>query len=219
MAEDDEKKALDERLEKLEKTIEGLANLQGKFQENFETVSDTLLGINERLSAKPDKKSESEDLSERDLETMSRGKLMETMLAKVGNLIDSKVKPVEEKVESETITRKQHNVAKQIRDAETKYKDFWDWRDEMGQIAKAHPGLAVEDAYVMARGKNQDKAQELDDKYTEKKDEEEEKPAFGGLFPNSGNLSSEELAKDMTSDEAADLAWEKTMAGVVLPSE
>ena len=71
----------------------------------------------------------------------------------------------------------------------------------------------------MARGKDSIKTKELDEKYEPKKEPEEEPEAFGGLFPSSGNLSTEELKKNMTSDEAADLAWEKTMSGVQLLSE
>jgi len=217
----DGEKTLDEKLKEFEEKFDAKFT---KVAESLEAVSGTILSLNEKISARPadngdDKaKNKPTDISERDLEQMSRPQFMQHMMGQFKGILEETIKPISSQVETETITRKQRDVAGQIETAAGKYKDFWDWKEDMGRLAKVHPTLPVDDLYHLARQKSPDRTKELDEKYNPPEPEKKPAEGFGGLFPNSGNLSSEELEKDMTSDEAANLAWEKTMAGMA-PSE
>ena len=199
-----------------------MSSSQKKLGENFSGVTDSIVGLTAKLDTK-DKKDPDPDTgpSSRDIETMSRGDYTKHLLGEVGKLIKTEVKPIDEKIEGESMTRKQSDVANQVSKAEKDHKDLWDWKEELGTMAKEHPTLNVEKLYKLVRAEDPSKAEKLDEKYTEGEADPKakEEAGFGGLFPNSGNLSSEELAKERTSEEAGELAWEKTMAGVALPSE
>ncbi len=84
-----------------------------------------------------------------DFEEMTNKELALWMVNKLGDKIDktisSKVSPVLEQSELERATRDIDQTAR-------KYQDYFDYRDEMINIAKRHPSLNAEEVYRLAKG-------------------------------------------------------------------
>ena len=141
--------------------------------------------------------------------------LLGVVAEEVGKLLDERLGKFDQKL-TETnrnfITdRLRTDAAKLSED----HKDFRDWDEEMGNLAKAHPTLSLKQLYNLARDENTTKAQELDKKYApapEKKDDG--LSFFGGLRPGAtkGSGSGDNAPEKLNPDEAAEKAWTETVA-------
>jgi hypothetical protein len=85
--------------------------------------------------------------------------------------------------------------------------DFKEWIPEMKAITAKAPALSIKEAYVMAKGLNPAKAEELQAKYNSKPKEERRTP-FGGLTPTKGGKNST-THKAMSKTDALEAAWNK----------
>ena len=148
------------------------------------------------------------DFSE--LETLSRGefatKIMDTMMDRLKKEVieplQGKVGEVEERTEAE-------KAKALVKEAEGKYKDFWDWKEEIGERVRANPYLTPEEAYHLSRAANSKKASELDKKYKDNSNEEDESnkgKKYGGMKPGAGQTAPNE---NMSKRDAAEAAWEE----------
>jgi hypothetical protein len=230
MSEDKGTKDLDTRFEELTKTVTGLAETVTKLadsQEKSSTENQNLVAglsvLNEKLDGlKPedddDSKKKKKSVDSRSLETMSRGEFLEVIFDKFEDMLDGKVKPLSDQITDVDDKTSKKELATQIKSAVKAHPDFWEWKDEMGAIANANPTLSVEDVYTLARTKDPERATELDEKFEKEKgdkdkDEGEEREfnpdAPFALTPTSGVKV--EGSENMTSDQAAEAAWDKVV--------
>lgn len=210
-AEEKRRKEQEKRMTSLENSLSGLSENMKKFMTGLEGLGNKIESLQ-----KSDDKSKSKPSSDVNLETLDRSGFLNVILERVGSIIEEKITPIHEDVTQEKDRRSQESLAKQVKDAEKAHRDFWDWKEEMGEIAKRSPGLNVEEIYQLARIEHKDKAVEMDDKYKTDEEREKEKQkaesknkpkeVFGGLTPTSGKTAE---VDNMTMDEAANKAYDE----------
>lgn len=180
--------------------------------ENLQTMSESIKSLVEK---EPDEK-KAKAKSDVNLETLDRTGFMQTILGEVKGMLEDVVKPVKEKVKDVDDRGIRQELDRQVKIAVEDHPDFWEWKDEMGNIAKRSPGLTVEECYQLARSQDKKKATEMDERFkSEEKKREEEKaaeekakekePAYGGLTPTSGKTVE---VDDMTMEDAAEKAFD-----------
>jgi len=171
-----------------------------------------LTGIKETLT--PEKKVDEFTLEDSDLEALPRKDFMALMFKNMGDMLDDKLKPVTEKIDLSDASAVKNSIRQQVEKFQDSHKDFTDWKPELAAKIKANPGMSIDDAYVLVRSGDPDKAKELDIKFADgdingpgkKKGEGKE---FGSMRSSTGDRS--EQRHDMDADEAADAAWDEVM--------
>lgn len=202
----------------LKPITESITGLQGK----FETVDIALAGIKEAAEKKVegDPPDPTTIQKEKDLEGMSRKEFMGVVVDEIIVKIKSDfAEPITKRMDDKQTGDLEKEVADAIKTAEGSHRDFWDWKDEMGKEVKANPYLSPEDAYLLSRVHNPEKAKEQDVKVAKEIEVEQKakveadekarkegkvKPIFGGLTPTSGKT---EPNKKMKTKEAAETAY------------
>lgn len=161
---------------------------------------------------------EEQEPDEAVLETMPRSAFSKYLLKAFQRNLDAALKPVTEAVQKAQQTAVSVDVKTQVEKFADQHPDFPEWKDEMLALAKDNPTLSVARLYNLAKLENPDKAKEIDKKF--KKDEKEgeqgkaaagkKKPAANGLTP--GGSAGEHKPGKMTPQQAANAAWEETVA-------
>jgi hypothetical protein len=81
-----------------------------------------------------------------DLDSMSNKDLVEYILSSVRGMLNQTIVPLKQEAQ---VTA----AMQQVKEAAAKYPDFWDYRDEMIRLARAHPTLTAEEAYHLAKSR------------------------------------------------------------------
>lgn len=162
-----------------------------------------------------------------DLEGMNRKEFAGWLENRLGKRLSSLVQDVDKKVETVSESTRQREIETEIERSAAKHGDFYEWVSEMRSIHEKNPTLSVEDAYMLARAHDPKKAAQLDAKgqVSKKKDTDKQEPEkdtqqgkdksasqkgnFGGMTPGGAKTSQ---PSNMTPQQAAEDAWEKTMA-------
>jgi hypothetical protein len=124
----------------------------------------------------------------------------------IGSELKALVGGTQQTVERDRVQRRVDEVVKSN-------PDFWDYKNEIHEIAKRNPNIDPEDAYLIAKSKKEKQSKVDTDKQEEekRKAKENEKKTFsekGGSVPI-------ELSKDKpaSSKDAAVSAWDEVMEG------
>lgn len=80
---------------------------------------------------------------EQDLERMTSTQLAQFIVQNIG---EEYIQPLTNRVEA-------LRIKLEIAETASKYKDFWEYKDQVWAIGKAKPMLSVEEAYLIATGK------------------------------------------------------------------
>jgi hypothetical protein len=209
-------KAAEERMTSLENSLME----QGKGLNKLLTAVEGLSGSLESLKKEP--KDKDRRKVDQNLETLDRSGFLGVILEEVRGLLKEEVAPVKQAVQDTSDDATKADVKRQVAKAEKAHPDLWEWREEMGEIAKRSPGLTVEEIYKLARASDPDKVKEVDEKFRSDEDKEKEKTVekekkateeqkalvgpFGGLTPTSGKTAEK---NDMTMEDAAETAFDK----------
>lgn len=214
--------------------IKGLTDQVAEMKESFGNVTTTMEKLNEKIDAnkaaqddldggEPDdggSDGKDDPLSDSDIEQMTRPEYTRYLMAQfkqeVNNAINSSVKPLEEKVETQANDVYTKELKAQVATLEDKNKDFWDWKNEISEFVKINPLMKIGDAYELAKIRNPDKLTKLNEKYKdssagdENKGGKEHKPGFGGMKPNGGGTTAP--ATNLTAEQAAEVAFDEVFA-------
>ena len=151
-----------------------------------------------------------------DLESLSREDFMREIVKNVTESVKTDlIAPVASQVTGLGQFAATNVLTTQMAQLKTQFPDSGDWGGEISAMLQANPRLPVEDAYLIAKGRNPTKAGELTEKYAKlaetRKDEQtaELVEQFGGMFPNAAPIKIER--DDMTLDDAGQDAWDKTI--------
>lgn len=203
-----------------EQVLTAVVALGQQFKTFKESVEDEIKTL-KKGSDKPKDKSDAATpptaseatLDDAKLETMSRRQLVDLILGRVGKVVEEKIKPIGESLETTREETLRNDLKAQLKDASEKYEDFWSFRDETQAILKRHPDLSIEDAYHLAKSGNPEKVAKLEDERKVKEEEDrkdskrdKESSKFGGFLPTSGVTRRSE---QMSPEEAAEAAWEE----------
>lgn len=174
--------------------------------------------LEERLDAhatppKGDDKSDTTtDDNEVDVDALDNRGLLKHMTGEISKLLE----PIQKQLSHSDTKIEQTRASSEVEKAASSYNDFYDFKGEIEERIKANPNLSVDDAYHLAKVHNPEKvialqeaAQKIEDDKKEE-DKKEEKSAFGGLLPTS---TIGEPNQRMEAKEAANNAWDETMAG------
>jgi len=211
--EDTGAKAAEEALAKMNDVMAGLPDLIAKGLEGgFKTI------VADNKKANKEANDDVDRNKDVDLEKMDRKELIEhstsNILKEVKSQFDTITKDLKEEISATSKIVQTNSLTDQLAKARSKFSDLDEYQDEIGDQAKLHPGLSVENLYHLAKANNPDKVGELNEimKKEKEKEEKEKAPKFGGLTPTS-SLEKSDSGK-MDKKEAGEDAWEKTMGGV-----
>ena len=165
-----------------------------------------------------------------DIEKLSRSEFASHIMDMFTEKFEEKMKPFQDSVAALSETMHRGTVSASLDSAKGKYKDFDQWKDEMGAIVEKHGYLEPEDLYILARSKNPDKAKQIDEAAAAAAKEAEKaskgvdtkgahKPAFLGLMPTNkapGSEEGEDAPKFKTTRDAAAAAFDEIMADLPL---
>lgn len=150
------------------------------------------------------------------VEFLSNTQLLSKMEARTRAILEEIVRPLKEQVEGVSHNISSKNVADQVAAARSKHKDFNDWLHEIKTVAEEMPGITAEDAYVVAKARNPEKAKELDQKYNPPKDKDKEgdplSKLFGGFEPNSKGTGSKDGEGKMDLRNALEQSFDEILA-------
>ena len=161
-----------------------------KMAERIDELTNTLLSPDFlKRESKPAAEAGKKELSEEDLENMSRKEyaahIANTTVDAVGVLVSNLVQRQEffetKKAQDDTIS---------------KYPDYWDYKTEMIGLSKQYPGVSPEDVYLIACGK---------------KNPPKKSPVPTATPSEKPGITTEFKDKKLSADEAAKIAWDRTM--------
>ena len=157
------------------------------------------------------------------LETLPRAQFMDLMLRNFQKHLTGALKPIEDKISQVGSSAQTRALMEEGEKVMAKNPDFKEWGDEMKALAAEHPSLGIGRLLTLARAENPDKAAKMAEKYKKKDDSTEEKPGNGksrakpfAMAPGSGGTSETKNQK-MKPDDAAQAAWDETVAKLGSP--
>ena len=210
-------KELPNTVAELTKAVGGIVSSIEGLQQNMAKLQ-AQPRVSEKDEEDEDENEEEEDVDEKTLETLPRRQFADHIVQKVSKLVEKQLKTVSKGTAEVKDDVLRERAEKAVMAVAEKNPDFWDWKDEIGEIATASPGISPARAYKLARMENPDKATKLDVKYKAKDDgkggekpKPVAKPKFGGFTPGSG--ATQQNTK-MAKSEAAEKAWEETMGSL-----
>lgn len=166
----------------------------------------------QNASRQPEPEQADPDPSDDELESMSRKDLLAYIERRFSKTVQSQLRPLQENLQTTSQETERTRIQQQVKEAEQAHPDFWEWRQEMGELVQKYPGLSVDDLYTLARARNAEKAQQLDAARAEKEKPAQQQPRFGGLTPTSGTHT--QRSGEMDSKTAAESAWDEVMSGL-----
>lgn len=207
---DEERKANSEMMKNIQESMTGLATSIQGMTKGFDSLDQRLKEI-EDLDEDDDKNKKFDSL-----ESMSRKDFLAFTVDQIVEKISPEIKKTHDRVDEMDNETRTSNVQSQIKHMEDNHPDFWDWKQEMGEVAKRNPTLNAQEVHQLARANDPKKADELDEKYKSEEDKDKDKlVGFGGLTPTSGETKSSE---NMDKDDAAEAAWAKVFGSDADPS-
>jgi len=200
--------------------LKSLGDGMNALASNMKTMQDNMSAMMQKQAEPPpviDPPKPKPDPLSADLESLGRKEFADVIVsAVVGRIKEDMVSPMESRVDNLHKTVETGGLKAEMKAVQEAHPDFWDWKDEMGARVAQTPNISVEDAYILARASDSEKALEMDEKYKSKDDGQggddtgSNKPgSFGGMRP--GAVQSDP-ATDMKPDQAAEKAWEETMS-------
>jgi hypothetical protein len=168
-------------------TISGLANTVQQLQNGMASIA-------QHINAPPPAEAEEDEdiaIDASKLEGMSRAELVNLVLGVVDKKISSTARQLDSKVTGLEQGVRTYVAQEDVRRAADSHPDFWEWKDEMTELARDNPSLTADRLYKLARAENPDKAEKVNARYTKPAaPAPATKPkAYGGLFPSSATMA------------------------------
>lgn len=139
-----------------------------------------------------------------DLEAMSReeflGHIQSTL---VDRLKKELISPVEDQVTGLSRRFDSRIASDELTSLKASAKDFIEWKDEVVGILTDSPNMRIQDAYILARGRNPSKAAQLDQKYNPPRQRVDD--IFTGFTPGGSKTTGH---SNMKPRQAAEAAWD-----------
>ena len=88
-----------------------------------------------------------------DPDTASQRELVEYVTKKVSSLIEQKVGEVDKQIKRQDYESQYEKAQREVQETMKKYPDFTNYRMDMIEIAKRHPSISAEEAYLLAKAK------------------------------------------------------------------
>ncbi len=150
-----------------------------------------------------------------DPDTASQRELVEYVTKKVANLIEQRVGEVDKQVKRQEYESQYEKAQREVQEAMKKYPDFNNYRLDMIEIAKRHPNISAEDAYLLAKAKVGGRRSPTPRTGQKQASTQQPRPTpQGGARPGNVSTSTTKRKEDFSSyDEAIEEAMKK--AGLI----
>jgi hypothetical protein len=146
-----------------------------------------------------------------DPDTASQRELVEYVTKKVANLIEQRVGEVDKQVKRQEYESQYEKAQREVQETMRKYPDFGNYRLEMIEIAKRHPNISAEEAYLLAKAKSG--GMRTPTSRTSQKQPSTQQPRStpqGGARPGNVSTSATKRKEDFSSyDDAIEEAMKK----------
>lgn len=146
-----------------------------------------------------------------DPDTASQRELVEYVTKKVANLIEQRVGEVDKQVKRQEYESQYEKAQREVQEAMKKYPDFSNYRMDMIEIAKKHPNISAEEAYLLAKAKAGGRRTPTPRTGQKQVSTQQSRPTSqGGARPGNVSTSTTKRKEDFSSyDEAIEEAMKK----------
>ena len=146
-----------------------------------------------------------------DPDTASQRELVEYVTRKVANLIEQRVGEVDKQIKRQEYETQYEKAQREVQEAMRKYPDFNNYRVDMIEIAKKHPNISAEDAYLLAKAKTVGRRSLTPRTGQKQPPTQQLRPTpQGGARPGNVSTSTTKRKEDFSSyDEAIEEAMKK----------
>jgi len=146
-----------------------------------------------------------------DPDTASQKELVEYVTRKVANLIEQRVGEVDKQIKRQEYETQYEKAQREVQEAMRKYPDFNNYRVDMIEIAKKHPNISAEDAYLLAKAKAVGRRSTTPRAGQKQPPTQQPRPTpQGGARPGNVSTSTTKRKEDFSSyDEAIEEAMKK----------
>ena len=146
-----------------------------------------------------------------DPDTASQRELVEYVTKKVANLIEQRVGEVDKQVKRQEYESQYEKAQREVQEAMKKYPDFSNYRMDMIEIAKKHPNISAEEAYLLAKAKAGGRRTPTPRTGQKQVSTQQPRPNLqGGARPGNVSTSTTKRKEDFSSyDEAIEEAMKK----------
>ena len=146
-----------------------------------------------------------------DPDTASQRELVEYVTKKVANLIEQRVGEVDKQVKRQEYESQYEKAQREVQEAMKKYPDFSNYRMDMIEIAKKHPNISAEEAYLLAKAKAGGRRTPTPRTGQKQVSTQQPRPTpQGGARPGNVSTSTTKRKEDFSSyDEAIEEAMKK----------
>ena len=166
-------------------------------------------GVYQQPNLQPQPQPEPEP--EFDPDTASQRELVEYVTKKVANLIEQRVGEVDKQVKRQEYESQYEKAQREVQEAMKKYPDFSNYRMDMIEIAKKHPNISAEEAYLLAKAKAGGRRTPTPRTGQKQVSTQQPKPTpQGGARPGNVSTSTTKRKEDFSSyDDAIEEAMKK----------
>jgi len=146
-----------------------------------------------------------------DPDTASQRELVEYVTKKVANLIEQRVGEVDKQVKRQEYETQYEKAQREVQETMRKYPDFGNYRMEMIEIAKKHPNISAEEAYLLAKAKAGGRRSPTPRARQKQPSAQQPRPnPQGGARPGNVSTSATKRKEDFSSyDDAIEEAMKK----------
>ena len=146
-----------------------------------------------------------------DPDTASQRELVEYVTKKVANLIEQRVGEVDKQIKKQEYETQYEKAQREVQEAMRKYPDFSNYRMDMIEIAKKHPNISAEEAYLLAKAKAGGRRTPTPRTGQKQLPTQQPRPTpQGGARPGNVSTSTTKRKEDFSSyDEAIEEAMKK----------
>ena len=146
-----------------------------------------------------------------DPDTASQRELVEYVTKKVANLIEQRVGEVDKQVKRQEYESQYEKAQREVQEAMRKYPDFGNYRLDMVEIAKRHPNISAEEAYLLAKAKSGGMRTPTSRTSQKQPSTQQPRPTpQGGARPGNVSTSATKRKEDFSSyDDAIEEAMKK----------
>lgn len=221
----EEETPLPEFVDRLE--YESLQSQNAQLQKRLEILAQNMMSPDyvQYLEAKkmaeyggyhqPEPQPQSDPEPDFDPDTASQRELVEYVTKKVSSLIDQKVGEVDKQIKRQDYESQYEKAQREVQEVMQKYPDFNHYRTDMIEVAKRHPNISAEDAYLLAKAKAGGRRSPTPRTGQKQTSTQQLRPTpQGGARPGNVSTSTTKRKEDFSSyDEAIEEAMKK--AGLI----
>lgn len=163
----------------------------------------------------PDPHPQPEPEPEFDPDSASQKELVEYVTKKVANLVDQRVGEVDKQIKRQEYESQYEKAQREVQEVMQKYPDFNHYRMDMVEVAKKHPNVSAEEAYLLAKAKAGGRRPPTPRTFQKQPSTQQPRPnPQGGARPGNVSTSTTKRKEDFSSyDDAIEEAMKK--AGLI----